>query len=217
MRKKLVEAGQKGKCMYLLSYPYLLLTPIQTAINPQSQDPPPYTHSWIHACPLNSITCNLPASLLPRTTKPKTFIHDHFLAMDPCAHTSHLTQHGEFLSHGPRPSAYPFPVPQFSYCSSPLHADIRVPIMLSWVEDVNDGEEVWIEKEEERLLWRGLNTGIHHGKEKPWKDAQRDRLMDLVSSPSPNSCPEKRSTLHSKTIDVLLTDLHPLMVSKHSP
>lgn len=79
--------------------------------------------------------------------------------------------------------------------------------MLSWVEDVDGGEDVWIEKEEERLLWRGLNTGIHHGKEKPWKDAQRDRLMDLVSSPpSSNSRPQKRTTSHPKTIDVLLTD-----------
>ncbi|KAG2085479.1 glycosyl transferase family 90-domain-containing protein [Suillus cothurnatus] len=190
MRKKLVEAGQQGK-----------------PIDPQSQDPPPYTRGWIHACPLNSVARNPPASLFPRTAKPKTFIHDHFLAMDPCAHPSHLLQHGEFLSHGPGPSAYPFPVPQFSYCSSPLHADIRVPIMLSWVEDVDGGEEVWIEKEEERLLWRGLNTGIHHGKEKPWKDAQRDRLMDLVSSPpSSNSRPQKRTTSQHKTIDVLLTD-----------
>jgi hypothetical protein len=190
MRKKLVEAGQQGK-----------------PIDPQSQDPPPYTRGWIHACPLNSVARNPPASLFPRTTKPKTFIHDHFLAMDPCAHPSHLLQHGEFLSHGPGPSAYPFPVPQFSYCSSPLHADIRVPIMLSWVEDVDGGEDVWIEKEEERLLWRGLNTGIHHGKEKPWKDAQRDRLMDLVSSPpSSNSRPQKRTTSQHKTIDVLLTD-----------
>jgi hypothetical protein len=190
MRKKLVEAGQQGK-----------------PIDPQSQDPPPYTRGWIHACPLNSVARNPPASLFPRTAKPKTFIHDHFLAMDPCAHPSHLLQHGEFLSHGPGPSAYPFPVPQFSYCSSPLHADIRVPIMLSWVEDVDGGEDVWIEKEEERLLWRGLNTGIHHGKEKPWKDAQRDRLMDLVSSPpSSNSRPQKRTTSHPKTIDVLLTD-----------
>ncbi|KAG1844512.1 hypothetical protein DFJ58DRAFT_802581 [Suillus subalutaceus] len=190
-RRKVVEAGQKGK-----------------PIDPQSQDPPPFAHGWIHACPLNSVARNPPPSLPPHTTKPKTFIHDHLLAMDPCAHPSHLTQHGQFLSHGPGPVAHPFLIPQFSYCSSPLHADIRVPILLSWVDDVEGGEEAWMEKEEERLLWRGLNTGIHHGKEKPWKDAQRGRLMDLVSSlsPSSNSRPEKRSTSQHKTIDVLLTD-----------
>ncbi|KAG2036385.1 glycosyl transferase family 90-domain-containing protein [Suillus americanus] len=192
-RRKVIEAGQKGK-----------------PIDPQSQDPPPFAHGWIHACPLNSVARNPPPSLPPRTTKPKTFIHDHFLAMDPCAHPSHLTQHGQFISHdGPGPVAHPFLIPQFSYCSSPLHSDIRLPIMLSWVEDVDGGEEAWMEKEEDRLLWRGLNTGIHHGKEKPWKDAQRGRLMDLVSSPSPsssNSRPEKRTTAHLRTVDVLLTD-----------
>lgn len=81
--------------------------------------------------------------------------------------------------------------------------------MLSWVEDV-DGvegelEEAWMSKEDERLLWRGLNTGIHHGKEKAWKEAQRGRLMDLVSS-SISSRHEKRSNARPKTVDVLLTD-----------
>ncbi|KAG2737087.1 glycosyltransferase family 90 protein, partial [Suillus brevipes Sb2] len=100
--------------------------------------------------------------------------------MDPCAHPSHLAQHGQFLSHGPDPVAQPFLIPQSSYCSSSLHADIRVPIMLSWVEDCCGLEKAWLGKEEERLLWREMNTGIHHGREKPWKEAQRGRLMDLV-------------------------------------
>ncbi|KAG2343415.1 hypothetical protein BDR05DRAFT_884254 [Suillus weaverae] len=195
-RRKVVEAGQKGK-----------------SIDPQSQDPPPYARGWMHACPLNSVARNPPPSPPPRTPKPKTFIHNHLLSMDPCAHPSHFAQHGQFLSHGPGPVAHPFPIPQFSYCSSPLHSDIRVPIMLSWVEDVEGGEEgdggleeAWMGKEDDRLLWRGMNTGIHHGKEKPWKEAQRGRLMDLVSSPSPsNSRSEKHAAL-AKTVDVLLTD-----------
>lgn len=90
--------------------------------------------------------------------------------------------------------------------------------MLSWVEDVEGGEsaadggleEAWLGKDEERLLWRGMNTGIHHGREKPWKEAQRGRLMDLVSSsPPPQSSSRARSekqAAQSKTIDVLLTD-----------
>lgn len=200
-KKKAVEAGQKGK-----------------AFDPQTQDPPSFARGWMHACPSNSIAKNPPPSPPRHATKPKTLIHDHLLAMDPCAHPSHLAQHGQFLSHGPGPVAHPFPIPQFSYCSSSLHADIRVPIMLSWVEDVEGGEsatdggleEAWLGKEEERLLWRGMNTGIHHGREKPWKEAQRGRLMDLVSSsPPPQSSSRARSekqAAQSKTIDVLLTD-----------
>ncbi|KAG1797482.1 glycosyl transferase family 90-domain-containing protein [Suillus plorans] len=194
MRRKVVEAGEKGK-----------------SLDFQTQDPPPYIRGWMHACPLNSVARNPPPSPPSHTPKPRTFIHDHLLAMDPCAHPSHLAQHGQFLSHGPGPVAYPFPIPQFSYCSSPLHSDIRVPIMLSWVDDVEgveegDLEEAWMQKDEERLLWRGLNTGIHHGKDKPWKDSQRGRLMDLVSSSPPSSGLEKRSTAHPKTIDALVTD-----------
>jgi hypothetical protein len=88
--------------------------------------------------------------------------------------------------------------------------------MLSWVEDVEGGEgdgdgleEAWLGKEEERLLWRGMNTGIHHGRGKPWKEAQRGRLMDLVSSSPPHSSSRARSeknAAHAKTVDVLLTD-----------
>ncbi|KAG2074475.1 hypothetical protein BDR04DRAFT_1093212 [Suillus decipiens] len=192
MRTRYVEAGNRGE-----------------PIDPQFQDPPPYARGWMHACPLNSIAHNPPPSPPPHTPIPKTFIYDHILSMDPCAHPSHFAQHGQFLSHGPGPVAHPFPIPQFSYCTSPLHTDIRVPIMLSWVEDV-DGvegelEEAWMSKEDERLLWRGLNTGIHHGKEKAWKEAQRGRLMDLVSS-SISSRHEKRSNARPKTVDVLLTD-----------
>ncbi|KAG1741650.1 hypothetical protein EDB19DRAFT_704884 [Suillus lakei] len=200
MRNKAVEAGQKGE-----------------PIDFQALDPPPFTRGWLHACPLNSPARTPPPSPPPHTPKPKTFIHDHLLAMDPCSHPSHLNQHGEFLSHGPGPSAHPFPIPQFSYCSSPLHSDIRVPIMLSWVDDVEgvvnggfvgdgeDGNGEWDGKEEERLLWRGMNTGIHHGPQRPWKDAQRGRLMDLVSSsPSGSNSRSRSATSHS--VDVLLMD-----------
>ncbi|KAG1788574.1 uncharacterized protein HD556DRAFT_854674 [Suillus plorans] len=68
----------------------------------------------------------------PHTPKPTAFIHDH-LYMDCCTHPSHLVQRGQFLSCGPSPIAYAFPI---SYRSSTLHADIRVLIMSSWVEDV---------------------------------------------------------------------------------
>ncbi|KAG1724296.1 glycosyl transferase family 90-domain-containing protein [Suillus paluster] len=162
MRKRAVEAGRTGDYIDLLN-----------------DNPAPFTRGWLHACPLNSTARNPPST----SNKPKTFIYDHLQAMDPCAHPSHLSQHGQFLAHGIGPSPDPFPVPQFSYCSSPLHADIRVPIPLSWVEDV-EGEEgdegAWENKEDERLLWRGLNTGILHTSDKPWRDTQRARLVEIA-------------------------------------
>ncbi|KAG0702517.1 glycosyl transferase family 90-domain-containing protein, partial [Suillus ampliporus] len=143
--------------------------------------PAPFASGWLRACPSDSIAHNPPSPLT--TSKPKTFIYDHLQAMDPCVHPSHLAQHGQFLAHNKGPVANPFPVPQFSYCSSSLHSDIRVPVPLSWVEDVEGegGEEgAWENKEDERLLWRGLNTGIYHAKNTPWRDAQRDRLVEMA-------------------------------------
>ncbi|KAG1724298.1 glycosyl transferase family 90-domain-containing protein [Suillus paluster] len=165
MRRRAVEAGERGEY-----------------IDPLNEDPAPFTSGWIHACPLDSVARN-PLRSPSTTQKPKTFIYDHLQAMDPCAHPSHLSQHGQFLAHGTGPSANPFPVPQFSYCSSPLHADIRVPVPLSWVDDVEgerDEEGAWEKKEDERLLWRGLNTGIHHASDRPWRDSQRDRLVEIA-------------------------------------
>lgn len=89
--------------------------------------------------------------------------------------------------------------------------------MLSWVDDVEgivnggfvgdgeDGNGEWEGKEEERLLWRGMNTGIHHGPQRPWKDAQRGRLMDLVSS-SPSGSNSRSRSATSNSVDVLLMD-----------
>lgn len=107
--------------------------------------------------------------------------------MDPCNHPSILSQHGQFLSHGKGPGAQPYPVPQFGYSSTRLHADIRVPHPASWISDV-EGEggkdgKVWEEREDERLLWRGTTTGIHHSDKWPWRDAQRDRLVEMAQRP----------------------------------
>ena len=66
----------------------------------------------------------------------------------------------------------------------------------SWVDDVEGEDEEegqWENKEDERLLWRGTNTGIYHAKDKPWKAAQRGRLMELAQKPS-------------GSVDILLTD-----------
>jgi hypothetical protein len=106
--------------------------------------------------------------------------------MDPCTHPIILSQHGQFLNHGPGPSADPYPIPQFSYCSTYLHADIRVPHPGSWISDVegeSSEEGAWEMKEDDRLLWRGINTGVYHSEDRPWRDGQRNRLMELAQRP----------------------------------
>src|SRR5882757_8426271 len=38
-------------------------------------------------------------------------------------------------------------------------------------------------KEDERLLWRAMNTGMHHAEHRMWRDALSDRLMDMAQRP----------------------------------
>jgi hypothetical protein len=61
--------------------------------------------------------------------------------------------------------AEPYPILQFSFCSTKIHADIRVPQSGSWISDVegeSDEEGEWERKDNERLLWKAMNTGMHH-------------------------------------------------------
>jgi len=33
------------------------------------------------------------------------------------------------------------------------------------------------------MLWRMTNTGMHHAEDRPWRDAQRDWLMEMAQTP----------------------------------
>lgn len=101
--------------------------------------------------------------------------------MDPCLHPQILEGQGEFLVHAD-PGAKEVLVPQFAYCSTKLHHDIQVPLLLAWVEDIlpPSDDPVWEEKLDERLGWRGSNTGIYHSPETRWRSAQRARLVDFA-------------------------------------
>lgn len=118
---------------------------------------------------------NLEDPPIPSLTK--TFIHDHFAAMDPCLHPQILHQHGQFLSHeyGPGPTVPPPPV--FSYSGSRMHMDIRVATPFNWIDDV-PGAKPFASKADDRLLWRGSNTGIWHADTmRFWRQSHRERLV----------------------------------------
>lgn len=70
-------------------------------------------------------------------------------------------------------------VPEFSYCSSVIHHDIRLPTPYSWVEDIypRSDDPEWDDKVDERLLWRGRNTGMFHSSTTRWQNSHRDFLV----------------------------------------
>lgn len=139
------------------------------------------SHGWISACPPTSLARRIPINLDIPLAPPtrKTFIYDHRLAMDPCIHPGHFYHHGQFLSHnnGPRPQSVM--IPEFSYSSTTLHHNIRIPVPYAWVEDVTprDQDPHFDAKMDERLLWRGSNTGMFHASSTRWKDSHRDFLV----------------------------------------
>lgn len=99
--------------------------------------------------------------------------------MNPCDNPNLFYNHGQFLSHNNGPGAQDTFVPEFSYCSTTLHHDIRFPIPYLWVDDMDDPE--FDEKLDERLLWRGSNTGMFQNSKLHWEHSHRNFLVESAN------------------------------------
>lgn len=142
--------------------------------------PRSHRRGWVTACSAGS-----PAFTkeLHTPKDAKSFIYDHRAAMDPCRHPSLLREHGQFIAHGVGPFGTQTIAPLFSYSSSAIHSDIHVTPTYSWVEDIYPREidPEFENKVDNRLLWRGGNTGILHDHTKEWWLSQRDRLVEWAN------------------------------------
>lgn len=120
----------------------------------------------------------------PEPASGKRFIHDHHASMDPCTNPGIFYHHAQYVAHdlGPRPR--PKLAMQFAYCSTPLFHDIQPPTFISWTADVTprENDPPWAQKTDERLLWRGSNTGINHNAHTRWQHAQRIRLVRMAGA-----------------------------------
>ncbi|KAH0578976.1 hypothetical protein H2248_003152 [Termitomyces sp. 'cryptogamus'] len=135
-------------------------------------------NGWLSGC---SPTSRARQGGSEQLSQQKTFIHDHRKAMDPCRHPYLLESIGEFLKHEhPGPSHRM--LPRFAYCATLMHHDIQIPTLFAWVDDVlpRSDDPQWDQKLDERLVWRGSNTGIWHAQDTRWQKAQRTRLVDLA-------------------------------------
>ena len=141
---------------------------------------------WLAACPPSSPARSTPITLDAPPSRPsqKTFIHDHRLSMDPCLHPDLFYHHGEFLSQELGPTPRRELVPLFSFCSTTVHQDVRVPSTYGWVEEpmgpLEDPD--WDDRLEERLGWRGANTGIWHGEGMRWRESHRASLVRFANA-----------------------------------
>ncbi|KAG6844252.1 hypothetical protein H0H87_008424 [Tephrocybe sp. NHM501043] len=136
-------------------------------------------HGWLSGCSPDS-----PArqGRVEEYLDQKTFISDHRKAMDPCLHPRLLDGIGEFLIHEhPGPSHRM--LPRFAYCATLMHHDIQIPTLSAWVDDIfpREHDPEWDNKLDERLSWRGSNTGMWHAPNTRWKNSQRTRLVDFAT------------------------------------
>ncbi|KAF9527066.1 glycosyl transferase family 90-domain-containing protein [Crepidotus variabilis] len=119
----------------------------------------------------------------PAPSISKTFIYDHELSMDPCYNPSIFYNHGQYVAHdlGPRPQ--PKLAMQFSWCTTPLFHDVQPPTFIAWIDDVKprENDPPWEDKTDERLFWRGSNTGMNHNDGTRWIYAQRIHLVRMTS------------------------------------
>ncbi|KAF8066691.1 glycosyl transferase family 90-domain-containing protein [Lyophyllum atratum] len=128
-----------------------------------------------------------PTSPARQATKPnpptkKTFIADHRKVMDPCLHPTLFDQIGEFLIHE-KPGTSELMLPRFAYCATAMHHDIQIPTLSGWVDDIlpRSHDPTWEHKLDERLNWRGSNTGMWHAPDTRWRMSQRTRLVDYTN------------------------------------
>ncbi|KAG7089382.1 hypothetical protein E1B28_011072 [Marasmius oreades] len=112
---------------------------------------------------------------IPRT---KNFIFDHLKTMDPCSNPALFWTHGQFLGRDEGPAPQPYLVPEFAPCTTTIHHNIRVPSLYAWVNDLADTDNPdWELREDDRLLWRGSNTGIGHSKTTRWSSSHRNWMV----------------------------------------
>jgi hypothetical protein len=143
----------------------------------------------------------------------KTFIHDHLLTMDPCYHPRHSVQNG-FL-HYRRESPNRQTPPLFVLSKSTIHMEILgIPAEQLYLNVGEDPE--WEGKEDERLFWRGSNTGLRfwfdecdpdekkaEDQRVKWKESQRVRLVDLSRRKKGNASVLKPPSNPNETMEVV--------------
>ncbi|KAJ3774584.1 glycosyl transferase family 90-domain-containing protein [Lentinula raphanica] len=160
--------------------------------SPRPNDP---HHGWLTACdpasaaPSAPIDFNgpYPAHLWPNgepmsPAHTRTFIHDHRTAMDPCQNPHILRHHGQFVKFGHGVDPRTLLIPRFSFSPSTLHHDILFANPMNWVAELPGGANpAWEERVDERLHWRGANTGIHYSKRILWRLSHRIKMVEWAN------------------------------------
>ncbi|EAU89351.1 Cap3p [Coprinopsis cinerea okayama7 len=189
LMKMAIQAGKEGRYIDIDNPPPVKLDGWISACPPDS---PAWVNRVEYTNPLpplpelsrmkhNTAYASSPSS--PEALPPKTFIHNHKLSMDPCLHPAHLLMHGQFISHERGPVPHRLIIPQFSFSPTSLHHDITVALSINWIDDIRPRghDPLFDDKDDERLQWRGSNTGSWFGGNTQWWVSHRTRLVDWAN------------------------------------
>ncbi|WWD20528.1 hypothetical protein CI109_105004 [Kwoniella shandongensis] len=139
---------------------------------------------WSAACspnsPIRTFDSNIsPPSILPNTSiAHKSFISSHSTTMDLCTNPSLIPIHGALA--GKSPKVRPL-TPIFSLSKTSLHSDVLGVPVEQWVNTDDLPDVPWEEKTEDKLMWRGSNTGAYHSAYTPWRASHRTRLVKMAN------------------------------------
>lgn len=138
---------------------------------------------WEAACPYRSPSRKEPShTRLERLHKHrKTFISDHSASFDLCYNPSSLALHGYMSAQ--RPHVQDQLVPIFSLSKTNLHVDILAVPTEQWVKSMPSIP--WSERSQNKLLWRGSNTGSYYSKDEPWQNSHRVRMIKMADTTNP--------------------------------
>ena len=118
-----------------------------------------------------------PVSPIPPTAIDyKTFIADHAALLNLCDHPNLVPLHGALSGKNPVVQTL---IPIFSLSKTSLHSDILGVPTEQWVDDMRSVP--WSERDQEKLLWRGSNTGAFYDKTTTWRTSHRVRLLRLAN------------------------------------
>ena len=94
-----------------------------------------------------------------------------------------------------------------------LHHDITPAMPINWIDDIEPREDdpEWEDRYDERLQWRGSNTGIWHAEDNRWDLSQRSRLVSWSGDESQSHGGTRGSPIRKRLLTKNMTVLLPAM------
>lgn len=139
-----------------------------------ARDMNPEERGWHVACPYSSNARNLRNAKAGLKPNGKHFVEDMSSQMDLCAHPYNMPIHG-VTGRGTKHVNERL-LPLSSLSKTALNADILIVPTEQWTDKVP--AVPWNERTNNKLLWRGSNTGTHYSKTIPWRKSQRIRFVN---------------------------------------